>query len=243
MTQSLTTQELVIVVAVKNNNPTILNADFLKYSGVVPAEWELARPPVYTNQVVQIIFQNGISIAAQADRIMFLEAIGTKNLNTLEVAEVAYKYIEALPRAEYQAVGINLRSYVGYENDADGAYQYICNKLLSAGKWQNYGDTPAKASINYFYNLENRQLSLSVNEATLQFPEQVTLPVVLFSGNFSYDLGESEPKERLKNIGEIIANWKEDLNTYTNLINEGFLAHLEVNTSEAADLFPRSSSF
>ncbi|WP_013334496.1 hypothetical protein [Gloeothece verrucosa] len=237
MNKSLVTQELVIVVAVKNNNPTILNPDFLKYSGVIPTEWELARPPVYTNQVVQIIFQNGISIAAQADRIMFLEAIGTKDLNTIEVADVARKYIQTLPNAEYQAVGINLRSYVGYENDADAAYEYICNTLLSSGKWQGFGQTPVKASINYFYTLGRRQLNLSVNEATLQFPEQAPLPVVLFSGNFSYELPESEPKTRIEDISQIISNWREDLDAYTDLINQGFLENSEVNISQETNLF------
>ena len=31
-------QELVIVIAAKNNNPTILTVDFLKYSGIIPSD-------------------------------------------------------------------------------------------------------------------------------------------------------------------------------------------------------------
>lgn len=56
MTQSLAVQELAIIIAAKNHNPTILTPDFLKYTGIVPADWELARQPIFTSSVAQVIF-------------------------------------------------------------------------------------------------------------------------------------------------------------------------------------------
>ena len=62
MNQSLDIQELSIVLAVRNHNPTMLNLDFLRGSGVVGADWELAQQPVSNANAAQIAFKNGIKI-------------------------------------------------------------------------------------------------------------------------------------------------------------------------------------
>jgi hypothetical protein len=72
MNRTLSLQELAIVVSTPSQNPSVINLEFLKYSGIVPMEWELARAPINTNQVSQIVFANGVAIAAQPDRVMFL---------------------------------------------------------------------------------------------------------------------------------------------------------------------------
>jgi hypothetical protein len=75
MNHTVTIQELAIVIATENHNPTILNLDFLKCSGIVEEDWQLSRSPICHSQASQIVFQNGISLASQPDRIIFAEAI------------------------------------------------------------------------------------------------------------------------------------------------------------------------
>lgn len=38
-------QEIAITLAAKNLNPAMLSEDFLKFSGIVPNEWELSKQP------------------------------------------------------------------------------------------------------------------------------------------------------------------------------------------------------
>ena len=217
----LITQELAIVVSVKTQNPTILNEDFLKQTGIIPSDWKLAREPIYTDRVAQIVFENGFSIAAQPDRVMFLEAVGDKEIATISAGEVAQKYVSTLKLADYQAVGINFRSYIEQESQA-AASNYINGELLAAGSWQQYG-MGMRASLNLVYDLSERQLNLSINEASIQFPEQPATPVVLFAGNFSYDTSKSPADEKAAKIAELIGNWQQDLNKYTALISERFI--------------------
>ena len=222
MTQ-LITQELAIVVAVKTQNPAILNEDFLKQSGIIPAEWKLVRDPIYTDRVAQIVFENGFSIAAQPDRVMFLEAIGDKPIDTISAGEVAQKYVETLRLADYQAVGINFRSYVAHQTQA-AANAYINTQLLAAGTWQKYGEGTVRASLNLVYDFPNRQLNLSINEASIQFPEQAPTPVVLFAANYSYDISTTEAEDKATSISKAIGNWQQDLSECTNLITERFIS-------------------
>jgi hypothetical protein len=217
----LITQELAIVISVKTQNPNLLNEDFLKQTGIVPIDWKLAREPIYTDRVAQIVFENGFSIAAQPDRVMFIEAIGDKDINTINVGEVAQKYVSTLKLADYQAVGINFRSYVAH-NTPEDTVEYINTQLLAAGSWQQYGNGAVRASLNLVYDLPSRRLNLSINEASIQFPEQPATPVVLFAGNFSYDTSETID-DKAGEIAKVIGNWKQDLSEYTTLISDRFI--------------------
>lgn len=70
MMENFQVQELLIVIAVRQQNPSILTADFLKYTGIIPSDWELARPPVLTNTAAQVVYQNGVSIVAEVNRVI-----------------------------------------------------------------------------------------------------------------------------------------------------------------------------
>jgi hypothetical protein len=212
----LITQEIAIVIAVSVQNPTMLNEDFLKQAGIIPIDWQLEREPVYSDRVAQIMFTNGFSIVAQPDRLMFLEIVGDKSIEALQAGEVAQKYVAALKMADYRSVGINFRSYAP-QNSPDAATTYINNELLVAGNWQQYDRSKVSASVNLNYDLGDRQLSLSIDAATIQFPTPLAHPAVVFSGTFSYDTTASSG-DRVTKIAKIIGNWQQELNELNSFI-------------------------
>lgn len=223
MTNTLNVQELVFALAAKNHNPAILNPDFLKYSGIVPIDWELAQPPIHTNAVAQVTFQNGVSIIAQTNRIIFAEVIAAKDLSEVKVPTIARKYVETLPHVDYQAVGINPRGHVALEQEEDTARKYLAEMLLAPGSWREFGKAPVRATIQLAYELDKGQLNLIINEAALQLPEAELIPVILFSGNFNYEIAGTTQDERLGNLHQIIQNWQVNLETYKELVNTRFL--------------------
>ncbi|NES94108.1 MAG: hypothetical protein F6K32_02585 [Desertifilum sp. SIO1I2] len=226
MQPSFVLQELAIVIAAKNHNPTLLTPDFLKYSGIVPTEWELVRPPVYTNRVAQVTFKSGVSIIAEPNRVIFLEAVEDKESTAIHVPTIAKKYVEILSNVEYQAIGLNPRGHVSFENQPEATRKYFTETILAPGSWQQVGVAPVQATINLTYTLESRSLNLMVNEAVLRFPDEKTVPVVLFSGNFSYNIDGEAGKEKLSSLHQAIDNWQTDLETYQEIVNTKFLAML-----------------
>jgi hypothetical protein len=226
-------QELVIVIAAKNNNPTIVTADFLKYSGIIPSDWELARQPVLTNSVAQVIFTNGVSIVAETNRVIFIEAVADKSSDSITIPQIARKYVETLPNAEYQAIGLNPRGYASFEASEDAARNYLSKTLLAPGAWQEIGTAPARATVNYVYTLERGQFNLSVNEAALRQSDETTKPIVLFSGNFSYEIANDSKAEQLKNLYKALGNWQADLEIYTDIVNNKFLATEEIEQTHS----------
>lgn len=236
MTQPINVQELAIVMVAPNHRPTMLNLEFLRCSSIVPEDWNVIRPPVNTQQSAQLIFQNGVSLTAQGNQISFMEPFATKNPQDVWVPKIIRQYVQLLPYAGYQAVGINLRGFVSFPvQEGDAARQFLTQKLLTPGRWQDYGQQPVKAGINLAYDLDGRQLYLSINEVTLQREaEDQAIPGLMFSGNFEYrlelDAKGDRPGNPLTQVLTILENWQADLTAYTDLINHHFLPKIKPQT-------------
>lgn len=242
MTISLIIPELVIIIAVKNQNPQSLTPEFLKGSGTVPADWELASQPICTARGSQVTFANGISIVAEPNRIMFIEAIDGKADKEVAIPALARKYVQTLPYMEYQAIGINPRGFAAFDASEDAARKYINETLFSKGAWQEVGNQPMRATINLAYTLERGQFSLSVSEAGLRQPDETTTPIIMFTGNFSYDLDGKNSSDSQAWLHQTIENWQIDFNTYKDIVNSKFLAEKSSASVVVPDIFTLTAS-
>lgn len=224
MQKSLILQNLGIAIAVENYNCSILTYDFLKYGDIVPLDWELAREPIMSNQGSQVIFQNGVSITAQQGILSFSEVISSKDIAEIQTPAIAHRYIQALPNSDYQALGIDLRGYIT-ENQADteGGIQKYLQSLLAPAPWQEVGNKPVQVSLKLGFTLDQGQLNLSINEGKLYITEEETVPIVLFSGNFSYSIIGNNKEEKLQSLHQLVDKWQPALETYTDIINTKFM--------------------
>jgi len=223
MSQSLSIQQMAITVIVQKNDPTILTPDFLKYTGIVPSEWELAREPVRNNFIAQITFQNSVNIVSQSNKILFSELIANKEAKDVEISTIASKYIEKLSQAQYEGIGINFGGYALFPQSEQAARDFIFKTLLQPGPWSEFGNAPVQAAMKFGYSLEGKQLNLEVNQAAIKFTEQKLIPAVLFSGNFNYVLPQENGSNQVVNLLKVIANWQADLDMYKQVINTKFL--------------------
>ncbi|MBD2364925.1 hypothetical protein H6G36_27820 [Anabaena minutissima FACHB-250] len=221
---SLVLQELNIAVATQNHSPSILTFDFLKYSGIIPLDWKLAQQPIVSNQGSQLIFDNGFSIVAQPQGLNFIELISTKHIQEIQVPEIVHNYINALPKVEYQAMGINLKGYITQSKlGLNTTVHDYMHTLLAPASWQEIGNIPVKASMQLVFALDRCQFSLGINEGNLYLTEQETLLIILFSGNFSYGIEGGTNEKRLQSLHELLGNWVIDITTYQEIINSHFL--------------------
>lgn len=223
MNRNLDIQELSIVIAVRNHNPTLLTVDFLKGSGIVPADWELQRPPVLAAGSAQVMFTNGVNIVVNPQAIACSEPLETNTLDDIKIPKIAGKYVATLPNLDYQAVGINPKRFITFEEQGDGAYKYITETILARGSWQNFGIAPMRAAINLIYTLEGRQLAVNINEARIQLPNKEPIPAILFAGNFHYNLAGETGEQRVRNLHQCLEDWQVDLQIYQELVDSKFL--------------------
>jgi hypothetical protein len=221
--ESIDIQELAIVLVAKGFNPMLFNPDFFINSGIVPRDWQLARQPVLNQQATQLIFQNGIAILAEPGKITFSEAVSGKSNEQITIAKMAAKCVETMPKAEYQAIGINPKRVVSIKHEAEGAQSYLKDKLLCPGEWQEFGQAPMQASLNLAYQLEDCSLNLNINPTQLRLPNETTVSGLLFAGNFHYDVTDEHPEAKSQQILMAIGNWAKQLEAYRSLLDDKFL--------------------
>jgi hypothetical protein len=222
MSNSLQLSEIAIALVAKDLNPAVLNPDFLKYTGIIPTDWELANQPIYNNNLVQLVYKNGVGIIVQPNRLNVLEMIGGKRLAEIQLATIALQLIEKLSEIEYQAVGINPKAFVNFPSVED-AYNYICGKLLAPGSWQEFGGSKVNAALQLSYPLKRGTLNLAINQVNVQVGEQEITPAILFSGNLNYPLLGNTNTEKIQDLRQVIGNWQNDVKTFQDLLGEKFL--------------------
>ncbi len=231
MSQALTVQELAIVVAAKDLKPTIITPDFLKYSGIVPGDWEFSQKPVVNNNGAKFSFKNGVNIVAESNRVIFAEAIANKSTDTVIAPNIISKFTQALPNLDFQAIGINPRGFVAF-GEEDAANKFITEKLLAPGAWQEEGEAAMRASLNLMYKLKRAPLALNITEAALNQKDK-SIPIVIFSGSFSYQVIGNTVEQKLGYVNQVIGNWYTDITAFSSLVNDKFLAGVTGNISLA----------
>ncbi len=216
-------EEIAISIAAKNLNPTMLSQEFLKASAIIPNDWEPSKQPVLNPRGSQITFKNGVNIVAQPNSINFAEGLANKKPEQLQIPLVAGKYIEKLPMAEYQGINISPKSLIPFPQDPDAARKFITQTLLAKGPWLEFGTGSVQAGVNLFYQLENSQFTLNINQARLQQQDKPAIGALLFAGSFSYNIGKFPEGERLNGMIQIIKDWQKNLQTFRELVYQKFL--------------------
>ncbi len=228
-------QELALVIAVREIDPTLVTPEFLNYSQIVPTEWEVSGQPTRSFQGSQVTFANGVTVIAQPQRVSFMELAVDKPLAELQIPKLAAKFTDVLPNLSYAGVGVNLRGYIDFGTDPRAAHDFICQNLLASGTWQQLGTAPVQAGINLSYTFDDRRLNLSINEAMLQVSEQQHHSIGLFGGNFDYDLVNTiAPIAHTQKVKQIVMNWQRDFDLYQQVVSQFML-------SEAVISFPSLS--
>ena len=235
-------EEISLVIVAQDLTPTMMSLDFLKFSGIIAKDWELAQQPVLNPNFALLNFTNGVSINAQPRTITINEPLNNKKLEETTINRVAGNYLEKLPHAEYTGLSFSPKILLPFPDAPESVRQYITGSLLGSGSWKHVGQGPVQASINLMYYLARCQLTIAISEARLQKPQEQPVVAILFSGSYNYnvDLGKESP-DRVVQMSSFLDNWKSDLEEYRALINQKFLDSTEVDNNQAVigtSLFP-----
>ncbi len=224
MVKKLIIEELSIVVVARNHNPTLLNPDFLKYNGIVPAAWELAEPPICTPPVSQVVYKSKISIMAQFGKLLFQEGIIENALKDAKIPKITVKYVETLPHVDYRAVGINPKGYVLAHSEKE-AHEFVLNKLIAPGAWRSFRNKQPTVSTRFIYPINGGSINVTIENASLSLADNKQAPVVVFAANFHRDIHGKTSDEKVNGVKHIIGAWKTDVSTFSSLVEKTFLAN------------------
>ena len=234
-------EEVSLVIAAQSLNPTLVSYEFLKSSGTIPQDWELAQQPVLNPNFAQLNFTNGVSISAQPRTLNLSESVG--NIEDLIIPQVAAKFVAKLPYADYVGLSLSPKLLLPFPDAPETVRQYITETLLGSGAWKKIGKVPVQAGINLMYLLDRCQLSISVSEAKLQKPQEPPMMAILFSGNFNYNIDSRQniSDSKTAQMMSFLNYWKSDLEEFRAIV-EGKFLNSDRETSDSSlgeiSLFP-----
>jgi hypothetical protein len=224
MNQQLSGLNLDIVAATRKPAASTINPDFFSGAGIIKGEIELTSQPVNARNFSRMELANNIVVVGEGNRVIFSEAMADKTPDKLSIPGMASKYIQTLPNLEYEAIGINIRGFLSFPENKDAASKYITSNFLANASWQGIGKSPVRASVNLVFDMERSPLYLSIAEAAMRKEEdETTVPIVMFSGSFSYAIDAESAAEKIAYMQEKISNWQTDFAAFNEIINHHFL--------------------
>ena len=225
MPKELQITNLSFVILARSHNPSLLNPDFLKVNNIIGNDWVTMSPTFSTEQLSQVVFNNGINLALQPDRLTINQDFEHKfDFKDVLLADIASKFLETLPHVNYMALGINPTGHIIFETETE-LNDFVLTKLLRDGDWKNFNGIQPEVAFSFSYSLEKKDIQVSINDVIVSNRETKEKESgILFSGNIHYDFtAELSLDQKLSFLRERLSLWKNDLDDYYSLVNNCFL--------------------
>lgn len=207
--------EFSVVLAATSNNPSILNPDFLFHNEIVDASCEVKDPRISTPAFSQVVFQNGLTVKADPDRVIF-EQRGTKlGVEEIVCPDIANRYLKKVPHVPYRAVGINPK---GHRPSEGKAADRVADALIDQGAWLSFKDCTPEIQVKAIYRYTNRTIIMDIAEIERMGQEAKLIPGLLFQANIHRDIQAANPAKRIQSISSIFSLWREDLNDFFSIV-------------------------
>lgn len=209
---------LSVVLVADNNNiePSMVNPDFLRHSGIVDPGLQIEQPPVSTPVFSQVVFEGGLSVVVQPDRFDFTQR-GEALTEDVAIPGIARRLLEKVPHPAYKAIGINP---TGVRPLGDGSAGGVASALVEGGEWMAFGDVSPEIFLKALYPCEGRQITLEIRDVEKRESDGSESPRLLFAANIHRDISETIQERRIAKMTSILSGWRDDLSDFKNLVEK-----------------------
>ena len=194
--------EFSVVVLATENNPSILNPDFLQYNEIVGPDWQVQDSPILNPAFAQVAFEGGLTVKADLQRVSF-EQLGGE----LVIPEVAKRYFQQVPYIPYSGIGINPKFFLRLTGEHPPLMENI---VRDQGAWMSFKDVAPTVQLKSIYRYEERTISLDVAHIEPTIDDQPSSGI-LFQANVHHDVDGPNAQVRNKRLQSILDSWEDDL--------------------------------
>ena len=214
---NLTLSNFSIVVLAQAHNPSILNPDFLKNNDIVSTDFK-TKNVICTPPVAQVVYEEGISIVADFERLQFIDTILERIPESSPIPGIAVRYIKTLPHVRYTACGINFAGYFLFP-EKNSARSFISEKFIKPGPWLSQSEA-TDIGVTFTYSIENTKKTVSLKSGEIIQPDGERPPGILVNANYHLDI----PEGNLEPINSFIANWQSSFSHFKQFVEKLFSA-------------------
>ncbi len=207
-----------VVVLAQANNPTIINPDFLHYNGIVDKDRQLDGPAISTPAFSQVMFQGGLIIKADPDRVVFEQSGTSLEVPDIVCVDAARGYIKTVPHVPYRAVGLNPKAYVVRGNSMQGG---VSEGLVSKGTWMAFNAVTPTFALKATYEFHEKRMTFDVSEGKVNEVEGEAIAMI-YQSNIHRDITETNQQLRISSVLSILDSWENDLSDFRELVTLSF---------------------
>ena len=194
--------EFSVVVPATENNPSILNPDFLKYNEIVDPDWQIQGSPISDLAFAQVAFEGGLTVEADLQRVIFKQPGGG-----VVIPEVAKRYFHQVPYIPYSGIGINPKFFLRSTGEHPPLMENI---VRDQGAWMSFKGVAPTVQLKSIYRYEERTISLDVAHIEPTIDGQPSSGI-LFQANVHRDVDGPNAQVRNKRLQSILDSWEDDL--------------------------------
>ncbi|WP_017296403.1 hypothetical protein [Geminocystis herdmanii] len=213
-------QDIMIVLPCPQIHPLQFNLEKLRQAKIIPLHWQLNKPVVKNNHLLQLIFDVGITINITIGKISFFSKINT---NIQYFSEVIIQFLSNFNQYKYQKFQIFLRRFISFPKGIETASKFIKETLLNnANSWDICGQQPKKCQVTFGYKLPKSNLILHINDVEARNNRNKKYGL-LFRGIFNYNLPQKSNVDKINYLISIVSNYQNNIKVFNQIINETFL--------------------
>ena len=207
--------ELSVVLVANQNDPSILNPDFLRFNGIVDKALKLKQPPMSTPMFSQLVYEGDISVRAEPHRFVFEQKGQPLSEDECVVPEIAGLFVKTVSHIPYNAIGINAKSFRSPNHKSRYS---VADTLLDGGEWLSFRDLRPDIHLKAIYDYEGRRITLDVGGVSARGNDAALVHGLLFQANVHRDIGEGSQEQRIERASSILGAWKDDISDFNSLV-------------------------
>lgn len=213
-------QDIMVALPCPQIHPLQFNLEKLRQVKIIPSHWQLSKPVVKNNHLLQLIFDIGITINITIGKISFFSKINT---NIQYLPEVVIQFLLKFNQYKYQKIQINLRRFISFPKGMEKASKFIKETLLNnSASWDILGQKPKKCQVTFGYKLPKSNLIIHINDVEAR-NNNTKKYGLLFRGIFNYNLPQKRNVDKINYLISIVSNYQNNIKVFNQIINETFL--------------------
>lgn len=209
----ITLTALSVVLIADNIDPSMINPDFLRHSGIVASDLQTEQLPISTPVFSQVTFEGGLAVIAQPDRFAFVQQ-GESLEEDIASPNTARRFLEKVPHPAYKAIGINS---TGVKPLDDGP-RSVAATLIGEGEWMAFQDVSPEVFLKAVYPCKEKQITMDIQDVKRHEAGGSESRGLLFTVNVHRDVSKMDQGQRIARLMSILSEWKEDLSDFKDLV-------------------------
>ncbi|MGI0481514.1 hypothetical protein ACN4EE_12070 [Geminocystis sp. CENA526] len=214
-------QDIMVTLYCPQIHPLQFNIEQFRDKKIIPSHWQLVKPILKKNNLLQLIFDSGITINIEVGKISFFSKI---NQSIKVFPEIIKLFLRKYINYNFIRTQISLKRFISLPNGKENGSKFINEILLNnPNNWSIQGQKPKKCQVTFGYNFPKSNLILHINDVQAR-NNNIRKYGLLFRGIFTYNLPQKRNLDRITYLISIVSNYQNNIKVFNQIINETFLS-------------------